>query len=185
LSRLALRRLGLDTVWWLVAPQNPLKPVEGMAPLALRLEAARARASPERRILVSALEQKLGTRFTADTLRALKRRYPRLRFVWLMGADNLPHFTRWRRWAAIYRAVPVAIFDRAPYAARVWSAVPSLRFARARRPEKAVRRLVASKPPAWSFLHSRLHPASASTLRTAGRGLERKGERRSDDRAKR
>lgn len=166
-SLIALKALRLDELWWLVSPQNPLKPVRGMAPFDKRLTSAR-RVARDKRVKVSTLEAELGLDYTADTVRVLKRRFPRARFVWLMGADNLPGFTRWRRWAEIYRALPVAIFDRAPYAPRVLASVPSLRFVRHRIPERAARRLVALTPPVWVFLHSRLHAASASAIR-AGR----------------
>src|SRR5690242_8506315 len=89
ISRLALARLGLDQVWWLVSPQNPLKPAEGMAPFDERLRQAAAVAAADKRIRVSSIEADLGTTFTADTLAALRRRFPRARFVWLMGSDNL------------------------------------------------------------------------------------------------
>lgn len=167
-SLIALKALKLDELWWLVAPQNPLKPRADMAPFETRVAGAR-RLAGAGRIKVSTLEAELGLRFTADTVRALKRRYPRARFVWLMGADNLPGFTRWRRWAEIYRALPVAIFDRRPYAPRVHAAVPSIRFARHQISERLSRRLADLTPPAWTFLHSRLHAASASAIRAARR----------------
>lgn len=171
-SLTALKALALDELWWLVSPQNPLKPEAGMAPFDERVAGAR-RVAQDRRIKVCTIEQELGLRFTADTLRALERRHPRTRFVWLMGADNLPGFTRWRRWAEIYRALPVAIFDRRPYASRVFSAAPSIRFAHRHLPERLSRRLAGMTPPAWTFLHSRLHAASASAIRAARRAVKR------------
>ena len=102
ISEEALRRLGLDRVWWLVSPQNPLKPVCGMAPLAERMESARRLAAGNRRILVTDLETRLGTTYTADTLRALIRLMPRVRFVWLMGADNLIQVHQWQDWPQIF-----------------------------------------------------------------------------------
>ena len=106
--------LGLDEVWWLVSPGNVLKPVEGMAPLAARVVSARrmARCAP---IRVSAIEAELGTRYTVDTLAQLQRRFPRFRFVWLMGADNLAQFHRWRDWRAIARSMPIAVIARPGY----------------------------------------------------------------------
>ncbi|MBO0712928.1 MAG: nicotinate-nicotinamide nucleotide adenylyltransferase, partial [Acetobacteraceae bacterium] len=98
-SLLALRHLALDEIWWLVSPQNPLKPADGMAPFANRLEQARRVAAEHPRIRVTDLENRLGaSRYTADTLQALRRRFPRLRFVWLMGGDNLVQIPRWQRW---------------------------------------------------------------------------------------
>src|SRR4051812_8007496 len=111
-SEMALRQLGLDYVWWLVAPQNPLKPVCGMAPLQQRLAYAADKFENHPRIVVIDLERSIGTRYTVDTLRALKRRFPRVHFVWLMGSDNLETFRRWRRWPEIVRSVPIAIITR-------------------------------------------------------------------------
>ena len=106
--------LGLDDVWWLVSPGNPLKPKAGMAPLAARVRSAQAvaRGAP---IRVSAIERELDTRYTIDTLRALKRRFPRRRFVWLMGADNLAQFHLWKDWRAIAREMPIAVIARPGY----------------------------------------------------------------------
>ena len=110
----AIGALGLDEAWWLVSPGNPLKPTAGMAPLAARYRsaAAQARRAP---IRVTTIERELGTRFTVDTLRSLKRRYPRRRFVWLMGADNLAQFHLWRRWRQIAREMPIAVIARPGY----------------------------------------------------------------------
>jgi nicotinate-nucleotide adenylyltransferase len=107
-------KLGLDEVWWLVSPGNPLKEVEGMAPLPARVKAAQqmARRAP---IVVTAIERQLGSRYTIDTLRALKRRYPSRRFVWLMGADNLAQFHLWKDWRAIAREMPIAVVARPGY----------------------------------------------------------------------
>ena len=113
-SLFAADALGLDEVWWLVSPGNPLKPKHGMAPLAARVRSAQAmaRRAP---IHVTAIERELGTRYTADTLRALKRRFPRRRFVWLMGADNLAQFHRWKNWRQIAREMPIAVIARPGY----------------------------------------------------------------------
>ena len=114
ISLFAARALGLDEVWWLVSPGNPLKPKHGMAPLAARMRSAQAmaRRAP---IRVTAIERELGTRYTIDTLRALKRRYPRRRFVWLMGADNLVQFHLWKDWREIAREMPIAVIARPGY----------------------------------------------------------------------
>lgn len=109
-----MQRLRLDEVWWLVSPQNRLKPADGMAPLATRLASAR-RVARHPRIRPTAIEQRLGTTATIDTLRALIRRYPHLRFVWMMGADNLLQFHQWLQWREIARIVPIVVFARAPY----------------------------------------------------------------------
>lgn len=114
ISAFAIDALGLDEVWWLVSPGNPLKPTAGMAPLAARVRSAQtmARTAP---IRVTAIERELGTRYTVDTLRALKRRFPRRRFVWLMGADNLAQFHRWKNWRQIAREMPIAVIARPGY----------------------------------------------------------------------
>ncbi|MBI5164742.1 MAG: nicotinate-nucleotide adenylyltransferase [Magnetospirillum sp.] len=161
----ALRRLGLDQVWLLVSPQNPLKPVAGMAPLAARLDGARAIAAGHPRLLATAIEGRLGTRYTADTLGALATRFPRARFVWLMGADNLAQLARWARWRRIFRAVPVAILARSPYSRIALASKAACAFARFRLRDREAQGLAGRRPPAWVFLHTRLHPASATAIR--------------------
>lgn len=167
-ARLALTLLGLDEVWLLVSPQNPLKPVAGMAPLETRLTSARRVAGRDRRIRATALEQALGTRFTADTLGRLTTRFPRSRFVWLMGADNLVQMARWSRWMRIFRAVPVAILARSPYSQKALAAKAAHRLARNRVRDERARGLADRQPPAWCYLHTRLHPASATAIRAQG-----------------
>ena len=151
-------------MWWLVSPQNPLKATDGMAPLAERMASARAVAGHPR-ILVTDLEIRLGTRFTADTLRALTRRYARTRFVWLMGADNLIQLPQWQHWTRIFHLAPIAIFDRPTYSQRALSGTAASHFARHRMVERQAGRLADCRPPVWVFLHSRLHWASATKLR--------------------
>jgi nicotinate-nucleotide adenylyltransferase len=165
LSREALKRLDLDEVWWLVSPQNPLKAKRGMAAFARRLEAARALARHPR-IRVVDLEDRLGTRYTVDTLAALARRFPRTRFVWLMGADILVEITRWKAWPEIFLRVPVAVFARPTYCHKALAGVAAQRFAAARVPPGAARRLAEMKPPAWTFLWMKLDPRSATAIRS-------------------
>ena len=114
ISLFAIKALGLDEVWWLVSPGNPLKPKAGMVPLAKRLRSARrqARRAP---IRPTAIEHELGTRYTVDTLRALRARYPVHQFVWLMGSDNLAQFHLWREWRTIARTMPIAVIARPGY----------------------------------------------------------------------
>jgi nicotinate-nucleotide adenylyltransferase len=170
ISRLAFKLLDLDQVWWLVSPQNPLKPVYGMAPFAVRLEGARRVANADHRILVTDLESRLGaSRYTADTLTALRRRFPRLRFVWLMGSDNLVQIPHWERWPEIFRTVPIAVFDRPSYSLKALSGPAAKRFARYRVAASDVRCLAETKPPAWAFFHTPLDDRSATRIR-----LERK-----------
>lgn len=164
ISLMALQKLKLDEIWWLVSPQNPLKPVKGMAPLKERLAQAREAAN-DRRIKVTDLETRLGTRYTADTLAALKRHFPRLTFVWLMGADNLAQISRWDRWQSIFEAVPIAVFDRPAYSLSALNAKAAQRFAAQRIAAEDAASLVECEPPAWSFIRCRLHPASATQIR--------------------
>jgi nicotinate (nicotinamide) nucleotide adenylyltransferase/ribosome silencing factor RsfS/YbeB/iojap len=167
LSLLALERLELDEVWWLVSPQNPLKPVAGMGPFAARLEQARRIAGGHRRILVSDLEARLGgSTYTADTLKALRRRFPRLRFVWLMGADNLEQLRHWQRWHEIFGTVAIAVFDRPSYSLKALAGLAARRFAGYRVPASATRRLAEMKPPAWVFFHTPLDARSATQVRS-------------------
>ena len=164
----ALRRLGLDEVWWLVSPQNPLKERAGMAPLAERLAQARAVARHPR-IRVLALERELGTRYTADTLAALRQRFPDIGFVWLMGADILIELPRWVRWTEILGRVPVAIFARPSYLLRAMAGRAAKRFAFHRVDTSLGRALPDLEPPAWAYFPIRLHPASATAIRAARR----------------
>ena len=162
----AIRRLGLDEVWWLVSPGNPLKPRAGMAPLGARLASARAmaRRAP---IRATAIEATLRTRYTVDTVRALQRRYPAARFIWLMGADNLAQFHRWRDWRHIARAVPIAVIARPPYTGYA-VAGPAMGWLRRfqRRPDQAMRWTMWSLP-ALVLLRFRPDPTSATALRAA------------------
>jgi len=167
ISLCALRALGLDEVWWLVSPQNPLKPVHGMAPQDLRLAAA-AKVADHPAIRVTGLESRLGTRYTADTLDALRRRFPRRHFVWLMGADNLRQMPRWNHWQRIFTSVPVAVFDRSPYSYNALAGMAARRFDQARRSARRAEQVVTATPPAWVFLHQQRHPASATDIRRQG-----------------
>jgi ribosome silencing factor RsfS/YbeB/iojap/nicotinate (nicotinamide) nucleotide adenylyltransferase len=154
-------------VWWLVSPQNPLKPVAGMAPFPVRLDQARQIAAGYKRIRVTDLENRLGrSHYTVDTLKAMRRRFPRLRFVWLMGSDNLVQIRRWERWAEIFRTVPIAVFDRPTYSVKALVGLAAIRFARERLSSTAARRLAETKPPAWAFFHTQLDPTSATLIRT-------------------
>jgi nicotinate-nucleotide adenylyltransferase len=158
--------LRLDQVWLLVSPGNPLKPVAGMATLAARLASAR-RIADGRRIVATGIEQALGTRYTADTLLALRRRFPRVQFVWLMGADNLEQLPRWRRWREVVTAMPFAVLPRPSYNHRALAGQAARRFRQARRPAHLAPALAGMAPPAWMFLPAPQHAASASAIRAA------------------
>jgi nicotinate-nucleotide adenylyltransferase len=164
----ALKRLELDQVWWLVAPQNPLKPKRDTAPFAARMaKAAEVAAHPA--IRVSDLEARLGTRYTVDTLARLAERFAAVRFVWMMGADNLATLHRWRRWRELVERIPIAVFDRDPYVYSALGSVAAHRFDRARWRVDDVSGLVTATPPAWCLLRLRTHPAASSDIRAEGR----------------
>lgn len=167
LSLYALRVLKLDRIWWLVSPQNPLKAVDGMASFADRFSHARAVAAHPR-ITVSDLETRLCSRYTVDTLASLKQRHPHHRFVWLMGADNLQQLPRWKHWEQIMGAVPVAVFDRAPYSWSVLGHQAAHRFRRFQWQQADGRALADAVPPAWGFFRMKRHPMSATLIRSRG-----------------
>jgi nicotinate-nucleotide adenylyltransferase len=163
-SLFAMKRLGLDRVWWLVTPGNPLKDINHLPPLADRLAAARALARHPR-IDVSDLEVRFGARYSVDTLRALRQRYPLVRFVWLMGVDNLVNFHRWKDWRALATLVPIAVIDRGLVGLRAFGARAPQALARYRVPEHAAQRLAGRRPPAWVFLHGIRSAISSTELR--------------------
>ena len=167
ISLRAARLLQLDAVWWLVSPQNPLKESAGMAPLEARLAQAR-RCAGYSPIRVTAIETMLGTRYSVDTLRILRRRLPKTRFVWIIGADNLAQLHAWRQWSDLMRIVPVAVFDRPTYSRRALTSPAARRFARFRKPAREAARLPGSPAPAWAFITDALDPLSATALRQAG-----------------
>jgi nicotinate-nucleotide adenylyltransferase len=174
-SLLAMRRLNLDRVWWLVTPGNPLKDTQGLAPLTERLAAARALAQHPR-IDVSDFEADLGTRYTYATIKYLVRRCPGVHFVWIMGADNLRHFHRWQRWRDIAALVPIAVIDRLGPSLYSTAGVTAQALAWARLPETAARALPERRAPAWIYLHGLKSPLSSTALRAA-RALRRTADK--------
>jgi nicotinate-nucleotide adenylyltransferase len=176
ISLAALTSLGLDEVWWLVAPQNPLKSTDGMAPLRERLLQARRKAAHPR-IRVTDIEIRLGTRYTADTLAKLVERYRSCQFVWLMGADNLVQFDRWKDWTQIFHLLPIAVFDRPTYTYSALAAKAARRFARQRKRESASHLLALASTPAWMFVHHRLNPISATAIRAAASKAKARGSK--------
>lgn len=165
-ARTALKRLGLNRVIWLVSPQNPLKSPTGAASLETRLHGARRWASGPA-MWVSGAEQRLGSRYTIDTVRALKARFPGVRFVWIMGADNLTGFARWRGWLQIMREIPVAVVSRPGDTLKSRVSPAARRFTRARLPESAAPTLALRAPPAWVYLTAPLNHASSTAVRAA------------------
>jgi len=166
ISKEALKRLQLDEVWWLVSPQNPLKARRGMAPLAQRLATAR-RLVHHPRIRVTDLERLLGTQHTAASLRRLSTLFPKYRFVWLMGADNLVQISRWHDWTQIFHLLPVATLARPHYSIMASTSKAATRFRRRRVTGGRVKRLALQPAPAWVLLRIRLSTLSASGLRQA------------------
>jgi len=166
ISLAAAGALGLESVWWLVSPGNPLKPAAGMAPYPARLASARAMA---RRSIIQAsdIEQRLGTRYTADTLAKLIRRFPKRRFVWIMGADNLGQFHHWRDWRRIARLVPIAVVARPGYDAMAVVNPATAWLRRFVRPAASAKCWTTWRPPALVLLHFRPDPSSATALRRA------------------
>ena len=163
----ALKQIGLDRVVWLVSPGNPLKPAAG-SDLRRRMGEARAMAGGPR-MIVSDAEARLGVRYTIDTVRALKARYRGVRFVWIMGADSLLTFHRWRGWIQLMREVPIAVISRPGSAIRSRLAPAARRFTHARLPPSKARALPRAAPPAWIFLTAPWNPASSTALRAARR----------------
>ena len=154
ITRLALNRLALDRVWWLVTPGNPLKSLTGLAALKARVEAAR-RLDVGPRVVISDIEAQINSRFTCDTLAWLRRRAPGVRFVWIMGADNLRQFHLWRRWRLIAELAPIAVIDRPGSTLKAVSSPAGAALAPFRVPERDAGRFAAMKPPALLFLHGR------------------------------
>jgi nicotinate-nucleotide adenylyltransferase len=165
-SREALKRLGLDRVWWLVSPGNPLKD-RGPAPLERRMAAARALVSHPR-VIVTDIEARLGTRYTGETIEALRTRYPGVRFVWLMGADNLAQFHRWQRWDWIMRTVPICVLARPGHRISARTAKAAQVFERARMSSDHARRLPYADAPAWVFLNVPMVDVSSTEIRARG-----------------
>ena len=166
ISLAALRRLALDEVWWLVTPGNPLKD-RGPAPLEQRMAAARA-VMDHPRVEITDLEHRLGTRYTAETLAALIKRYPGVRFVWLMGADNLAQFHRWDRWRWIMETVPVGVIARPAERITARTSPAADRYHAARLRGREAQRLATAKPPAWCFVNVPMVALSSSEIRARG-----------------
>jgi nicotinate-nucleotide adenylyltransferase len=162
----ALARLALDRVIWLVSPQNPLKGAHDTAPLAERMASAREHAHGPA-MIVSDFETRVGTVWTIDTLRALVARHPGVRFVWLMGSDNLASFHRWRGWIDIMRLMPVAVIARPGSQLASRTAPAAARFAGARAPAEQASRLPELAAPAWTYLTAPLNPRSSTAIRAA------------------
>ena len=164
ISETALKRLGLDKVWWIVSPGNPLKKRNETAPLAERIQLCRTLATG-RHIVVTDFEADLPTPYTASTLAFLKARSPLVRFVWIMGADNLASFDRWQRWREIFTMVPVVVVDRPGWRLKALSSKAARTFAASRVPETEAATLSSRPAPAWTFLTGALSHVSSTAIR--------------------
>lgn len=166
ITQMALRTMRLNRVWWLVSPGNPLKK-NGPADLERRMAACRA-LTRHPRVEVTDIEARLGVRYTADTLAALKRLYPRVRFVWLMGADNLISFHHWEDWDMIAETTPIGVLARPGAQLYAGLAPAAQRFARFRVPQRAASRLPFLRAPAWSLVIGPMSPHSSTAIRAQG-----------------
>jgi nicotinate-nucleotide adenylyltransferase len=164
-ARAAMRQLGLDQVWLLVSPGNPLKPRDGMAPFTDRLAGA-ARIADGRRLLATGIEATFRTRYTVDTLRQLMRRFPNARFVWIMGADILEQLPRWRRWTDIVRRLAFVVLPRPSYSHRALAGQAAHRLRASRRPAREAP-VLPGAAPGWVFLPTRQTVVSATAIRQA------------------
>jgi len=174
ISLQALKLLDLDEVWWLVSPLNPLKEAKDMASYEQRLETSQ-NVARHPCIKVSEIEKKIGTHYTIDTIIKLKKLYPDINFVWLMGADNLNQFPKWHRWREIMHSVPIAVFARKHYALKALHGKAARLYHLYRRCASDAFNLAFYKPPAWVFLPIRKHPASSTEIRK--KGLFQTGEK--------
>jgi nicotinate-nucleotide adenylyltransferase len=184
MSAAALEALGLDEIWWLVSPGNPLKDPAGMAPLAARFASAE-RAARRLPIRVTAIERELGSPYTVDTVRALLRLYPRRRFVWIMGADNLVQFHRWREWRAIARLIPIAVVSRPGYDGPAHAARAMGWLRRYVRPAAGSRQWTEWRLPALVLLTLPLDPTSSTALRAAAPDWHQSSKRSFNPRSRR
>lgn len=157
ISEYALNMLGIDEIWWLVSPQNPLKSKDDMADYGERFISAKKITAKNRKIFVSDIERKIGTKYTYQTIYELQKRYHGTNFIWLMGADNLAGFHHWQRWQEILRLVPIVVFDRAPYS---FTSLASKTYLRMRK------FLNAGKTPSLSFVRLKRDANSSTAIRS-------------------
>ena len=169
-AEVAMRRLQLDRMWIMVTPGNPLKELAGLPGLATRIAATRAMIS-DPRIVVSGFESTLGSSYSWMTVRRLVRSYPQVRFVWVMGADNLAGFHRWQNWRRIAAALPLVVVDRPGAGVAALSSPAATTLRRWRLPEAMAPVLPHLAAPAWIFVHAPLNGLSSTRLRAEGRGL--------------
>lgn len=161
----ALKRFGLDHLWWLVSPGNPLKP-NGPAPMEHRMEAARG-IMDHPKVTISDIEARIGTRYTAQTLRYLVDRNPHVQFVWLMGADNLGQFNQWKEWRWIIETVPIGVLARPKSRLNALTSQAAKTYAHRRLPSHASHLLGRTDHPMWCYANMPLNPMSSTALRAS------------------
>jgi len=166
ITRQALRRFGLDRVWWLVSPGNPLK-ANGPAPIEKRIAACRE-IMQHPKVEVTDIEVQLETRYTADTIEALQGLYPKVNFVWLMGADNLASVHKWDRWEWIFENVPIGVTSRPDEHLKAAGSKAAVKYRGARLPTLNAKRLPFQKPPAWCLLDGPVVDISSTEIRASG-----------------
>lgn len=168
ISQEALKQLKLDQVWWLVSPQNPLKSRSDMASYTERLASAKDVSKGNNRIIVSEFEHRHGLQFTHATLAALKKHYPGVKFIWIMGADNLTGFHRWQKWRSIINIMPIVVFDRAPFSHTALRSKAAIAMWKWRVPESCISSIV-DKAGHWAYMYllARRHAASSTQIRAA------------------
>lgn len=162
----ALKRLGLDRVWWLVTPGNPLKDVNGLPPVAERIRLTQGVARHPR-FDVTGFEADIGARYSQETIAWLQRRFPQVHFVWIIGGDSLASMHRWRNWRELMGRIPVAVIDRPGQTLAASASVAARSFARARLPESQSRELATATAPAWVLLHGPRSQLSSTAVRNS------------------
>jgi len=167
ISEVALKRLGLNQVWWLVTPGNPLKE-RGPADLSRRLDACETLINRRVGIVATNLEARLGTKYTSETLRSMQRHYPNVRFVWLMGADNLVEFHRWNQWVEIFCTLPIAVFARPGHQVKAGLSIAAARFAKSRLDPRRATALPYRHAPCWTLLSHPMRAQSSTKIRASG-----------------
>ncbi len=170
-AEIAMRRLRLDQLWWIVTPGNPLKSHRELAPLAERI-ALSEKCTTDPRVKVTAFEAGHRVRFTADTIKLVQARNHGVNFVWIMGADSLRDFHRWERWRDIAQSMPIAVIDRPGATLAFLSSTMAKTFDHARIDEDDAPILARSKPPAWTFIHGPRSPLSSTAIRNAAKGAQ-------------
>lgn len=181
ITQIALKRLDLDRVWWLVTPGNPLKRRSELKPLDERMQLSRAMMR-DPRVVITDLEKGLGSSFTAATLGHLRLRYPGVRFVWLMGADCLAGFHRWQQWREIFAMMPIAVIDRPGWRLPALASVAGRAFSNRRMPEATAGRLALLAPPRWTLLTGPLMSISSTEIRARAKALDSSPARMGHDR---